>query len=260
MRDIEAIRRDPFALWVCVGDYCDFISPSDKRFDPASVDATVTINDLTSYAYNVSNQIAELFSPIAGKCIGFGLGNHDLKYLSRNSEMYIHQSICDRLNTRNLMYSGWADLYFVYDPALGRPRMTYGVPEQGFNLNRSRLRILTFHGRGAAATAGGKLNALKSVVDMVETANLIITGHLHEQIMKCFPRLNPGENCDGIQANPVMALITGTYLRTYMPEYVSYGEQKAYPPTTLGATRARYIPSTLTLTVENRADGVGVRG
>jgi len=57
-----------------------------------------------------------------------------------------------------------------------------------------------------------------------------------------------------------MSLITGTYLRNYQPDHTSYGEKKAYPVTTLGATLARYKPADNHMIVEIHADNVGLKG
>jgi hypothetical protein len=88
-------------------------------------------------------------------------------------------------------------------------------------------------------------------------ADLVMMGHCHEQFAKSFLRLVPNYDCSEINSKITMGLITGSYLRTYSPGFTGYGEIKGYAPTTMGATRARYIPATKILTVENRADGVG---
>jgi len=251
-RDREAIKRDPYSLWVQIGDYCDWIVPGDKRFDPAAFDEDVRVVDLESFAAYCAKQIIRDFSPIKHKGLGFAVGNHDLKYLSKNSEMEIHREICRQLGLANLGYSGWFDLYFVFKHG-ARVSIKTGPPPAHY---QAKLRVLSFHGIGAAATAGGKLNALKRIVDMVE-ADLVITGHLHEEIAKKFTRLFPNDICNEIQSRITMGLICSSYLRTYAPDYTSYGELKGYAPTSLGASSARYIPSTKRLSVEIAGDNIG---
>ena len=133
---------------------------------------------------------------------------------------------------------------------------TSDAPPKSFT---ARLRVFVHHGAGAANTAGGKINRLKALVDMVE-ADLVMMGHCHEQMAKAFLRLVPNTDCSEISQKVTMGLITGSYLRTYAPGFTGYGEIKAYAPTTIGATRARYLPRERVLTVENRADGVGLVG
>lgn len=253
-KDVDWIHNDPYSLWAGGGDYCDWIMPGDKRFDPASFDESVKVVDLTSFAAFCARQIVADYWPIKDKCLGFGLGNHDIYYLSRNSEMAIHQGICDGLGTANLGYSGWFDVYFIHDQESKTPQMGTGSPPDHYE---ARLRVLVYHGIGAAATAGGKMNALKKIVDFVD-ADLVMTGHLHEQIAKTFVRLFPNGDCSEIDSKTTMGLITGSYLRTYGPRFTSYGELKAYFPTTLGASFARYTPARKRLSVEIAAENVGL--
>jgi len=252
-RDVETIRSDPYSYWTGVGDYCDWIVPADKRFDPASFDEEVRVIDLSSFAAYCARQIIKDYHPIKNKCLGFGIGNHDLKYLTKNSEIIIHHEICRELGVPNLAYSGWFDIYFVYLPG-SRVALKVLPPPTNY---QARLRVLCFHGKGASATAGGKMNALKQVHDIVD-ADLIMTGHLHEEIAKKFTRLYPNKECKEIASKTTIGLITGSYLRTYAPDYTSYGEQKGYFPTTLGASYARYTPKTKRLSVEIAAEGVGL--
>lgn len=252
-RDREEIKQDPYSLWVEPGDYCDWIVPGDKRYDAAAFDENVKVIDLSSFAAYCAKQIISDFSPIKKKGLGFGIGNHDLKYLSKNSEMIIHDEICRALGIPNLGYAGWFDAYFIYKQG-AKVSVRVGSPPTHY---QARLRVLVYHGIGAAATAGGKMNALKRIVDMVE-CDLIITGHLHEEIAKKFTRLFPNDVCDEVQSRTTMGLISSSYLRTYAPDYTSYGELKGYAPTSLGASSARYRPLTKRLSVEIASDGIGL--
>ncbi len=256
-RDIQRIKDDPYALFFEGGDYADWIFPNDKRFDAAAFDEDVRVIDLNELGAMVAKAIIKIFMPVRHKCLGMLIGNHEFKALSRNSEMYIHTSICKALKSPNMRFSGFTDLYFIHIPAFKGCKMQYADnPPKKFT---ARLRCFIHHGMGAANTAGGKINKLKSLVDMVD-ADLVMMGHVHEQFAKAFLKLVPNDNCSDIGQKVTMGLITGSYLRTYAPGFTGYGEIKGYQPTTMGATRARYIPAERVLTVENRADGVGKKG
>lgn len=256
-RDIERIKSDTYSMFFVGGDYADWVMPGDPRFDPEAYSMDIKVNDLAKIAAFLTDELVGLFSPVRQKCLGFLLGNHELKHMSRNSEMFVHEDICKRLRVPNMRYSGWCDVYFVHEPGFRGCRITHSaVPPEDF---MSRLRVLVHHGVGAANTAGGKLNKLKNLVDSVE-ADLIMMGHVHEQFAKSFTRLFPNEDCSKIKSKVTMGLITGSYLRIYGPGYTSYGEQWGYFPTSLGATRARFCPRTRALIVENRADNIGLAG
>jgi predicted phosphodiesterase len=255
-RDIERIKHNPYALYAVGGDYVDFVLPGDRRFDPESIDTDIRVNDLASIASSLVTTLYRQFIPIAPKCIGWLYGNHDWQYLNRTGQMFLHDELCSDLDIPNMRYSGWADLYFVNNPQMKKAaRMRMGdEPPKKYN---AKLRIYIHHGAGAANTAGGKINALKRVVDNTYDADLVMMGHVHEQFAKSFTRLQPNENCTEIKQRTTMGLITGSYLKTYDKGFTGYGEQRAYSPTTMGATRARYSPSEHWLIVENKADGVG---
>jgi hypothetical protein len=253
-RDIDLIRRDPYSLWVGGGDMMDFVLPGDPRFDPEVFADDFSVRDLTRTAAILIDQLLYYLMPISRKCLAFGYGNHEFQYMKRNNMAFLHDQIVDSLKTQNLRYSGWMDVFFVHDPSAKSVTMRYSVfPPTTFT---SRLRVFSHHGAGSPATVGGKINRLKQLVDMVD-ADLVLTGHLHEQISKPFVRLHGGSDCTEVRQKITMALMTGSYLRNYGRNHTSYAEIKAYFPTTIGASCARYKPSTRELVIENRADNIG---
>lgn len=256
-RDIDRIKNDPYALFFQGGDYGEWIYPDDQRFDPEAFDPEIKVVDLADLGALISKAMIKLFTPIRHKCLGFCIGNHEFAAINKRSQARVHQDICDRLMVPNMRFSGFTDVYFIYIPGFKgcMVEVTQDIPEHF----TARLRCFVHHGMGAANTAGGKINKLKQLVDMVD-ADLVMMSHVHEQFAKAFLRLTPNENCTEIDQHITMGLITGSYLRTYAPDFSGYGEIRGYSPTTLGATRARYIPSELILTVENRGDRVGLKG
>lgn len=256
-RDIELIKNDNYAYFVEGGDYADWHLPSHPYFDAEAFSADFKVNELTRYAAHVSNIIIDLYKPIAHKCLGWAYGNHDHNYFIRHNDMAVHEGICQSLEVPNLRYSGWMTVYFVLDKCAISPVMTITkTPPKTFT---SAIRIYVHHGKGAASTPGGKMNALRDIVGTVD-ADLVMTSHLHEQLTKPFTRILPGKNCTEAEARTTMALITGSYLRNYQPDHTGYAEKKALPVTTLGAAFAKYCPETLEMSVEIRATNVGIKG
>lgn len=258
MRDIERIDEDMYSLFFIGGDYADWIFPGDKRFDPMAFNEDMRVNDLSELGALVADMVIQYFKPIKRKCLGMLIGNHEFTAMNHNSQMFVHEYICNRLRVPNMRFSGFTDVYFVHEKGFkGGCKMSYSsLPPKKYT---ARLRVFIHHGMGAANTAGGKINKLKALVDMVD-ADLVMMGHVHEQFAKPFLKLVPNCDCSEIGQKVTMGLITGSYLKTYAPGFTGYGEIKGYSATTLGATRARYIPSERILTVENRADNVGIKG
>jgi hypothetical protein len=256
-QDIERIKKDPYALFFQGGDYGEWIFPGDPRLDWEAFDKDLKVVDLAYLGFLISKAMIDIFSPVKEKCLGFCIGNHEFTAITRNSQARVHDEICKKLGVPNMRFSGFTDVYFVYEKGAKSPLVTLSdKPPKKFV---SRLRCFIHHGMGAANTAGGKINKLKSLVDMVD-ADLVMMGHVHEQFAKAFLKLSPNQDCSKIGQKVTMGMITGSYLRTYAPDFTGYGEIRGYSPTTLGATRARYIPGERILTVENRADEVGLKG
>lgn len=257
-RDIGKIYEDPLAYFVIGGDYADWISPGDKRFDASAFDENFKVIDLTCMGMVIVKLMNEYFKIIADRCLGVLIGNHDHKYITEKSQSFIHEQICDNLNAPNMGFSGIMDIYFVHNPRMKRQsRVTFchSIPEKF----KSKLRVFIHHGSGAANSTGGKINRLKAFVDMVD-ADLVMTGHLHDALSKPFLRLSANDLVTEITQKGIMGLITGSYLKTYAQGFTGYGEMRGYAPSTLGATRARFTPETGELITENRLDHVGTRG
>lgn len=251
-QNISQIRRDPLAVWTLLGDVCDWIVPGDPRWDPECVDASVRVNDLARLGALVVAKITRLFEPLKGRCLGVGYGNHDLKYYNASQHAYLHDVLCRSLNAPNLRYSGFLQLYFANDPSLRGRRMILSRATPDI-IRRPNLRLLTvylIHGFGAASTAGGKMGALKRAVEIVQ-ADLVLMGHLHEQLSKAFLRIGVDPLGVKLEERPTVAMMTGSYLKGYPGDCTSYGEMRGLPPATLGATCATYQPRTGRLSVEN---------
>jgi hypothetical protein len=258
-RDMSRISKDPFSFWALGGDYCDFIDRDDSRFDPECVDEDMRVNDMAELASWGVRGVMKFLLPIKDKCLGAAMGNHEKKYMTCKAQADVHPAVCIGLESQDLKYSGWFDIYFENRKAFkGCQLIKNPKPEQVRQPGQVRLRVMVHHGFSAAATSGGRINALKKALDMVNDADLIMLGHMHEQIGKTNVRIGVDETCQVLTAKSSLGLITGTYLRTYATNQTGYGEMRGYPPTTLGATRAVFCPSARTLTVENRADEIGL--
>lgn len=256
--DIARVNRDPYALWWLLGDYGDFISHTDPRFDPEMADETLAVKDLLNTGVVLVGRVLERFLGIKGKCLAAGYGNHELKYFRDKEQAGLHDLLCSQLEVPSFRYSGFFDLYFERQPGLKVPVVIKAPKDaQLCRKGQRRLRVFSHHGAGAAATPGGKINTLHRAVNMTRDADLVVMGHLHEQLAKAVVRLTTDSLCRALREKPTMALMTGSYLRTYCDGMTGYGEVKLYPPSVLGVARATFQPLTGRLSVENAVTGTG---
>jgi hypothetical protein len=96
------------------------------------------------------------------------------------------------------------------------------------------FRVWCHHGAGAAQTKGGKINRLVSFMRNFD-ADIFFMGHVHDQMGARIQVLTADNDCTRLRNRQKVGVISGSYLKTYDQGVTSYGEQKGYEPTTLGA-------------------------
>lgn len=240
--DIEAIRQDPNSFWVGLGDYGDYISISDfKRFDAETFDPEIlTLADIGNLGGAMKDAIGKLLEPIRHKCLGLCMGNHEFKYMTQREQNDMHSRLCESLGVPNLWYSSMFYLRFVrrpsrkpFAPRLENNWMDDHEADNGDHFDS--FKVLVHHGGGGAATAGGKINMIRRAVAL-SSADITMVGHLHEALAKPEPLLDLDPSGKKIVERKRMAIMTGSYLKTYATGQAGYGERALYAPSTIGAT------------------------
>jgi len=243
-RDLQEIADDPNSFWLGGGDYCDFIGYHDgKRFDPDVVAEWVSVADLGRLGRLGFEQILGLARPVRHKCLGMLLGNHELKYAIATEQQDIHGQLCADLDVPNLAFSAFFDLVFCQTPSVKSPVLMREPPQSGRPPARPTVRVFAHHRAGYAQTPGGKLNKLIQFMQSFD-ADLYFVGHVHDRVARREPALVANADCTKICERQRLGMISGSYLKTYTQGSTSYGEQRGYRPTALGAAVARITPAT----------------
>jgi len=233
---IAAIRDDPLALCIGMGDYVDLISMRDeRRFDPEMISAQHRSAYFKAYGPQMRDAMIAKLRPIEGKVLGLLHGNHEWAYSNR-FEQEIGRDIATALGTRFLGYSCFIDL--VFQRRGGRPQQ--------------RFRIVAHHGAGYAQTKGGKLNRLERFMLDFE-ADIYLFGHVHARLDDEAVALGANRTCRKLVEHRKVGVVTGTYLRTYHARAdgaSGYGERKQYRPVPLGGPCVKIVPATRTLSIE----------
>jgi len=241
VEDIQAIKDDPYSFWLGGGDYADFIGYSDKRFDPDSVAPWVSVKDLGRLGQAGMERVRDLFDPIKDKCLGLLQGNHEKRYELKTENEGLHGWLCTELGVPNLDYCALFDVVFVRKEGKDAPRLFTQLPP---NVARATsFRIFAHHGAGFAQTPGGKLNKLIQFMQSFD-ADIYFCGHVHDQIARSEPTIGANCACNKIQQHRKVGAVSGSYLKTYAQGVCTYGEQRAYRPTTLGAAVIEICPET----------------
>ena len=213
---IREISQTKNAYWVGMGDYAEFITPSDRRFDP-SQKAIANWVEQDNIAECQTKWVVDLFTPIKDKCWGLLYGNHEESIRKFNHDN-VQKNICDRLGVDNLGFSCFLILHFR---------------RAGKSDGRNYKCAIT-HGSSSAITEGAKLMALMRFMKSMD-ADMYAYGHIHDYIPKSFTRLGVSD-AGRIKNKVAIGATTGSWFRTYTQGIISsYGEQKVYPPTEITA-------------------------
>ena len=238
---VQTIADDPFSFWFSSGDYGDFIGRSDKRFCPSGPAEWLKIADLGNIGKVIADSLLKELMPIKDKCLGFGYGNHDLKFMESSDNTDIHGYLCTMLGVPSLAYSGFFDLVFCRLGRIRKPRLHWTQPAAGST--RRAVRVCYHHGAGYAITPGGKLNRLLQFMRQNE-ADVYMTGHVHSKIFHDDTILAADESCGRLVERVRWGAVSGAYLKAYDQGHTTYAEIKMYQPTTLGAAAVSICPNT----------------
>uniref|UniRef100_A0A6M3IGW1 Calcineurin-like phosphoesterase n=1 Tax=viral metagenome TaxID=1070528 RepID=A0A6M3IGW1_9ZZZZ len=225
---VKEIEKDPFAFWIGMGDYGEFITGNDPRWDIAVISDWVRPDDI---AESQREWIVNLFRPIARKGIGLLEGNHE-DAMRTHFKGDVQSHLCKDLGLPNLGYSCFVRLCF----------------------NRTKTDAQQFkchfqHGSGSAITEGGKIQRLYRGLTAFD-AHIYGMGHVHDVTSRNFPYLGLADN-DEIKDLTRAAAITGCWVRTYSQGIrANYAEKKGYSPSRLGSPVFNIRPFYREITVE----------
>ena len=228
-RKVQEIKASKNTFWIGMGDYAEFITPSDPRWDGGGIADWVDKEDI---GYSQEQFVINLFRPIKEKCIGMLTGNHEHS-IFKHSHQNVQKHITDALGVPNLGYSSFVHLNFKRENSA----------------ERHLVKCCFTHGNAGGSTEGWKLNALMRWMKQND-ADIYGYAHVHDYIPKSFTRL--GTNDKGIITNKVsIGATTGSWFRTYTQGiHSSYGEMKCYPPNELCSAMYTINPSTGHLDVQ----------
>jgi hypothetical protein len=211
-RKVQEIKNDENAMFIGMGDYAEFITPTDPRWDSGGIIDWVKPDDL---GHSQEQRVMDLLSPIKDKCIGLIYGNHEVS-IHKHSHQDVHQHICDGLGVPTLGYSCFVRIHFTRHKSEERHLVTGCFT----------------HGTGNAITEGAKINNLMRFMKSFE-ADMYGYGHVHDYIPKSLTRLETSTT-GRIHNKVAIGTTTGCWFRTYTQgTNASYGEMKVYPPSEL---------------------------
>lgn len=243
--DAERIGNDPYSLAIIGGDYLDAIPMADKRFDPRSLRPEFRARDLGSMWSVFIGELVSILAPMRGpRLLGIAKGNHEVVWMNRNVQEDCHPSFCKAMGAPNLEYSGRMELWFRRCP---QQRAAVQIVRDGLEEPRPNDRVIRLayhHGCGGAATPSGKTAAMQRLLALHADADVLMCGHLHEQMSHVRTQLTAPKHATTIGAKQALTIMSGGYLRAYAEGQTSYAEMRGYAPTTIGSAALEYRPLT----------------
>ena len=227
---IEQIKNDRVGYWVGMGDKCDFITPSDPRWDVGIIADWVHPDNI---AEDQTQWYCDIYKPIAKQCIGLLEGNHE-DAIRIHNHVDVQTNICNRLGVPNLGYSAWVRLK---------------LNARGGNTTYIVDAVFT-HGAGWAITKGAKMNRLERFMDAFN-ARIYAMGHIHDIILETSKAYLDLDKNNNIKQRVKVGAITGCWFRAYSKGLrASYAEKRNYPPTEIGCPVFTIYPDKDILKVE----------
>ena len=174
-RLVRIIEKDPHALWVGGGDYCDAVILNDaKRFDVNTLPDWM----LTGKAGTVRKRIRDVLTaqrkrflkfvdPIKDKCLGLLEGNHEYTILKYHNRDHL-ATMAEALETEELTDCCFLRLVFR------RPKGKKGA----LGCAGKVVTVFACHGHGGGRTSGAEPNRLFRL-GADKGCDIVLTGHSH---------------------------------------------------------------------------------
>lgn len=242
-QSFEKIASEPNHYWIGMGDPCEFIAYSDKRFDPRDQDPRFALHNSFQRQADEYIKLASIVPP--ERRLGLICGNHDDKVTTRY-HYDVHEYICQALSTRpafSLSYSAFLRLRF----------------KRTQNSSRS-VKFCLHHGHGGGRRAGSKINKVEDLAFSYPFADIYLMGHCHDRFVRPAIATDCAEVREELVERPRFLAMTGTYKRAVTTHNSSWGEQKQFPPTSIGCITFEIQPNPKTecpiITGICRSDGL----
>lgn len=232
---VARIEADPTCYWIGMGDYCEFINIHDKRFDSAVLADWVDVADLVDLAQAQRDRFLSIVKPIAGKCLGLVIGNHE-GTIQRKFERDIYREIVVTLkgwggfpNDHKLAFGvyGWLQLAFCWgEDKRGGSVVITGNVHHGFT--------------------GGRLGGAKAL-NMerwlwTHNADFVLFGHSHNADVYRRAVEYVGRN-GHIRQQVRLGGYSGTFMRTVNDGGpATYIERRGYLPQPIGGIEVELRP------------------
>lgn len=217
---IEYIKNKENCYTILMGDMCDAILTSDKRFDMESISPELrgSINNLAMAQYQT---IRDLLVPIKEKILVGIRGNHGETL---------------RLN-HGVDFDAW--LYGELGIPMGGYTSFLVIKLDRKQFHTENLTFFLHHGFMASRKTGAKVNAIEALSGDFD-ADIYLLGHSHDLFVLSKNKIEVAGT--HIKEKRQFFAHTGTFMKSYTECSMNYGEKSCYPPLKTGVVKFILVP------------------
>jgi len=229
---IKRISGEENTYWIGMGDMCEFINKSDKRFDARILADWISVSDISSLSWAQSQYALKKLRPIAHKCLDFMKGNHE------GSIMYKYE-------------------FDIYNYMVAELKKAANTPEEEtfgggiyswmlLNIATTKTATRTIRFNIHHGFTGGKLDGAKAL-NMQRwlwnhDCDICLMGHAHNTMTQK-ATVEKVDDSGNVYAHTRRGAYTGTFLRTTVEDAETYSERKGYYPLPIGGIEVNIRPS-----------------
>ena len=229
-RTLDWIVENPCYV-ILMGDYGEFISKKDRRYDHRQFDGNLYSPDKQ---YRL---IEKLLLPIKDKILCVLAGNHEYSH-------WMHQSTD---------YGNWLaiELEKPYCPDIAYIRVKFRRKSGARTAERRNLNLLAAHGWTGARTDSYKVKIIQDMKHVVPDCHGYLMGHVH-RLGEALPTTHLWvDKREKIRDFNQHYFFTGSYVKAYDIEngyqeeevFTNYAARRGYPPTTIGSPVIKAKPN-----------------
>lgn len=212
------------SYYLGMGDYDDLASTSERAILNNKSLHDSTLRTLDIHYKEHTDKFYKEIEFMGDRLIGLIEGNH---YQELQSGMTTTQYLADKMNTKYLGVSSFVRL----------------ILKPSKRTSTQKVDIWAHHGKGASRLVGGSLNRVEHMLTAAN-ADIYLMGHDHKKTVGYVPTLELKEAGGGLKLSAKKKLLarTGSFLKGYTPNEVSYVADMALNPADLGVIKIELTP------------------
>lgn len=225
---VKRIKEDDHCYWIETGDCCELITRTDPRFEAGDAPPWFDITMLRDPVKHQVARYAQIFGPVADKCLAIVSGNHE-DSIHKHHDRDVYEEICDSMGlpTERRFGSG------------GFLRLRFVSGEKVY----WRVTLFLHHGTASGKSKASVINELDKLPKAYQ-ADVYCVGHAHKKVAFTDGRAKMDDVTGRLVVDKVAYSAAGSYMLS-ITEHANgrYNERKLMYPQDRGPVEIRLYPN-----------------